>query len=136
MSPPQNVKEIQQLAGRVASLNRFISKAMDKCHPFFKVLRQGKSMRWTEDCNEAFEQLKKYLVTPLVLSKPQKEEKLFLYLAVSSVAVSSVLLRQDNGVQRSSITLAKPWSTQQEKRLRSRKLFFYILIYCMHEPCS
>ena len=40
MEPPKNIKEVQSLTGRVAALNRFISKATDKCLPFFKVLRR------------------------------------------------------------------------------------------------
>ena len=48
MKPPQNVKEVQSLTGRVAALNRFVSKATDKCLPFFKVLK--KAFEWTDDC--------------------------------------------------------------------------------------
>ena len=47
MKPPQNVKEVQSLTGRVATLNRFVSKATDKCLPFFKVLK--KAFEWTDD---------------------------------------------------------------------------------------
>ena len=43
--PPKNVKEVQSLTRRVATLNRFVSKATDKCLPFFKVLR--KAFEWT-----------------------------------------------------------------------------------------
>ena len=35
IKPQQNTKEIQSLTGRVAPLNRFVSKATDKCLPFF-----------------------------------------------------------------------------------------------------
>ena len=35
MAPPKNVKEVQSLNGKVATLNRFISRATDKCLPFF-----------------------------------------------------------------------------------------------------
>ena len=48
MKPPQNVKEVQSLTGRVAALNMFVSKATDKCLPFFKVLR--KAFAWTNNC--------------------------------------------------------------------------------------
>ena len=48
MKPPQNVKEVQSLTGRVAALNRFVSKATDKCLPFFRVLK--KAFEWTDDC--------------------------------------------------------------------------------------
>ena len=37
--PPKNVKEVQSLTRQVAALNRFVSKAIDKCMPFFKVLK-------------------------------------------------------------------------------------------------
>ena len=48
MKPPQNVKEVQSLTERVAALNKFVSKATDKCLPFFKVLK--KTFEWTDDC--------------------------------------------------------------------------------------
>ena len=35
MLPPSNIKEIQCLTGRIAALSRFVSKANDKCQPFF-----------------------------------------------------------------------------------------------------
>ena len=40
MKPPQNIKEIQSLIGRVAALNRFVSKVTDKCLPFSRFLRR------------------------------------------------------------------------------------------------
>ena len=39
MSSPKIVKEVQSLTGKVATLNRFVSKATDKCLPFFKILK-------------------------------------------------------------------------------------------------
>ena len=45
MAPPMNIKEVQSLNYRVAALNRFVSRAMDKCIAFFKVLR--KAFEWT-----------------------------------------------------------------------------------------
>ena len=41
MEPSKNVKEVQSLIGRVAALNKFVSKATNKCLPFFKVLRKA-----------------------------------------------------------------------------------------------
>ena len=35
--PPKNVKEAQNLTRRVATLNKIVSKAINKCFPFFKV---------------------------------------------------------------------------------------------------
>ena len=41
MSSPKTVKEVQSLTGKVVALNRFISKATEKCLPFFKTLKKA-----------------------------------------------------------------------------------------------
>ncbi|XP_048623567.1 uncharacterized protein LOC106413279 [Brassica napus] len=90
-------REVQRLTGRIAALNRFISRSTDKCLPFYELLRGNKRFVWDEKCEEAFNQLKHYLTTPPVLSKPEAGDTLSLYIAVTSSAVSSVLIREDRG---------------------------------------
>ena len=58
MEPPKNIREVQSLPRRVATLNRFVLKATDKCLPFFKVLR--KAFEWMAKCQKAFQDLKDY----------------------------------------------------------------------------
>uniref|UniRef100_A0A2N9GXC3 RNase H type-1 domain-containing protein n=1 Tax=Fagus sylvatica TaxID=28930 RepID=A0A2N9GXC3_FAGSY len=99
MSPPKTVKEVQSLTGKAAALNRFVSRSTDKCLPFFKILR--KAFHWTEECQQAFEELKVYLTSPPLLSPSQTREALYLYLAVSASAVSSALIREEERVQKS-----------------------------------
>ena len=41
MALPKTVKEVQKLTGRIAGLNRFVSRATDKCLPFFKTLKRA-----------------------------------------------------------------------------------------------
>ncbi|VFQ81279.1 unnamed protein product [Cuscuta campestris] len=60
----------------------------------------GGNFQWTAECQEAFEHLKAYLSSPPVLSKPLARDVLFLYLGVAHLAVSSVLLREEEGVQK------------------------------------
>ena len=52
MSSPKMIKEVQFLTGRVAALNRFVSKATDKCLPFFKTLKRA--FVWRGKCEAAF----------------------------------------------------------------------------------
>ncbi|XP_065623880.1 uncharacterized protein LOC112029605 [Quercus suber] len=98
MEPPKNIKEVQSLTGRVAALNRFVSKATDKCLPFFKILR--KAFEWTDECQRVFQDLKHYLTTAPILSPSMLGEELYLYLAVSPHAVSSALIREEEKVQK------------------------------------
>ena len=36
LEPPRTVKAVQSLNGKVVALNKFVSKATDKCLPFFR----------------------------------------------------------------------------------------------------
>ena len=56
MSSPKIVKEVQKLTGRVVALNRFISKATNKCLPFFKTLNHA--FAWIDDYETTFQELK------------------------------------------------------------------------------
>ena len=96
MTSPKTMKEVQTLTGRIAALNRFISKATDKYLPFFKTLKQA--FAWTNECEEAFQKLKCYLSSPPFLSPSKEGEDLFLYLAVSTTAVIATLIREENRV--------------------------------------
>ena len=98
MVPPKNVKEVQSLNRKVAALNRFVSRATNKCLPFFRTLK--KSFEWTTECQQAFEDLKAYLSSHPLLSPSQPGEELFLYLAVSLATVSAALVREEDRVQK------------------------------------
>ena len=52
ITSPRTMKEVQKLIGRIAALNRFVSKTTDKCLPFFKTLKQA--FTCTEECEKAF----------------------------------------------------------------------------------
>ena len=94
MTPLKNVKEVQSLNGKVATLNRFVSRATNKCLPFFRMLK--KSFEWTIKCQQALEDLKAYLFSSPLLSPSKPGEELFLYLAVSPATVKAALIREED----------------------------------------
>ena len=96
MKPPKNIKEVQSLTGRIVALNRFVSKATDKCLPFFEILR--KAFEWTDQCQKTFQDLKVYLTTTPLLSPSIPGEELYLYLAVSPHAISLALIKEEEKV--------------------------------------
>ena len=58
--------EVQSLNRKIAALNRFMSRATDKCLPFFRTLKR--SFKWTAKCQQEFDELKAYLSSPPLLS--------------------------------------------------------------------
>ncbi|XP_022152853.1 uncharacterized protein LOC111020478 [Momordica charantia] len=115
MEAPKTLKQLQCLNGRIAALNRFVSRSTDKCLPFFKVLRNKGPFEWTAECEQELEQLKNYLCSAPLLTKPLPGEKLHLYLAVSDSAVSSALVKQE-GVRQSPIYYTSKAMTEAETR--------------------
>lgn len=90
--------------GRLASLNRFLSRSAQRSLPFLKILKEkttkGKDIKWTPDAEAAFQDLKAHLLQLPTLTTPLPGETLFVYLAVSTDSISTVLIRDDRGVQR------------------------------------
>ncbi|KAG7552308.1 Ribonuclease H-like superfamily [Arabidopsis thaliana x Arabidopsis arenosa] len=121
MPSPKNFKEVQRLTGRIAALNRFISRSTDKSLPFYQILK-GNRFLWDEKCEEAFGQLKAYLTTPPVLSKPEVDEKLYLYVSLSKHAVSGVLVREDRGEQKPIYYISKSITDPETRYTMMEKL--------------
>ena len=98
---PDKRKRSQMLNGRLIALTRFISRSAGNLVPFFHTFKNNKTFEWTNECEEAFKRLKVYLATPPILTRPEAGETLYLYLAASQRAVSSVLIREENDIQKS-----------------------------------
>jgi hypothetical protein len=58
MEPPSTKKGAQRLIGRLASLNRFISRSAERNLPFFEVLKSPEVFQWGSAQQKAFEELK------------------------------------------------------------------------------
>ncbi|XP_074328071.1 uncharacterized protein LOC141665984 [Apium graveolens] len=102
MTVPRTQKDIQKLAGCLAALQRFIPKLAEKCLPFFELLKGAQNKKlidWTSDCQTTFEEVKRHLMNTPILSKAKPGEPLYLYIAAGERAVSSALIREENGTQ-------------------------------------
>ena len=125
MTPPRNVKEVQSLNGKVAAMNRFVSRAMDKCFPFFCTLK--KSFEWTAECQQAFKELKAYFSALPLLSPSQPGEELFLYLAISPVVVITALIREEEKVQKPVYYTSRVLRGAEERYPPMEKLAFALV---------
>jgi hypothetical protein len=61
MQPPQTKKVVQKLIGRIAALNRFITKLVERSLPFFSVLKGSAKVESGPEQQKAFDDLKYYL---------------------------------------------------------------------------
>ncbi|KAK1591067.1 hypothetical protein Q3G72_001670 [Acer saccharum] len=95
------LQQAQGLTGKIETLNRFISRSIDKCLPFFKIIKLGKTLKWDQESEQAFQSLKKYLASqPLIrpiyyvsraLTKSEKNYTLLVKLAYALVTTARKL---------------------------------------------
>ncbi|GJS73102.1 reverse transcriptase domain-containing protein [Tanacetum coccineum] len=99
---PGCLKDVQKLNGKLASLNRFLSKSAEKSLPFFKTLKKctkKSDFQWTQEAEVAFKQMKKLIAELPMLTAPKEKEELIIYLAAAKEAISAVLMTERGGKQ-------------------------------------
>jgi hypothetical protein len=151
MEPPNTKKGAQWLAGRLASLNRFISGSAERNLPFFEILKSTEVFQWGPAQQRAFEELKQHLIDLTTLTPPLRGAPLLLYVVTSHSAVSAALVqeKQDGQVKKQApiyfvsevLSLSKKNYTELEKVLyavlmASRKLGHYFQAYHIIVPSS
>jgi ribonuclease HI len=151
MEPPSTKKGTQRLTGRLASLNRFISRSAERNLPFFEVLKSAEVFQWGPAQQKAFEELKQYLIDLKTLTPPVSGAPLLLYVAASHSAVSAALIQEKLEGQTKKqvpvyfvsevLSLSKKNYTKLEKVLyvvlmASRKLRHYFQAYHIIVPSS
>ncbi|GJY92128.1 reverse transcriptase domain-containing protein [Tanacetum coccineum] len=99
---PKCLKDVQKLNGKLASLNKFLAKSVEKSLPFFKTLKKctkKSDFHWTEEAEFAFKQMKRLIAKLSMLTAPEEKEELIVYLAAAKEAVSAVLVTEREAKQ-------------------------------------
>ncbi|GJY88175.1 reverse transcriptase domain-containing protein [Tanacetum coccineum] len=99
---PKCLKDIQKLNGKLASLNRFLSKSTEKSLLFFKTIKKcakKSDFQWTTEAEAAFKQMKKLIAELPTPTAPMEKEEMIVYLAATREAVSAVLMTEREAKQ-------------------------------------
>nr|GEY33858.1 reverse transcriptase domain-containing protein [Tanacetum cinerariifolium] len=102
LSSPKCLKDVQKLNRKLASLNRFLSKSMEKSMPLFKTLKKctkKSNFQWTPEAEEEFKEMKQVIAELLMLTVPKVKEELIIYLVAAKEAIRVVLMTERDGKQ-------------------------------------
>jgi hypothetical protein len=134
MNRPTGKKDVMKLTGMIAALGRFISKLGEKGQPFFKLLKKYDKFKWTNEADQALDELKSLHTTPPVMVPPAPKETLLLYISVSTQVVSVVLVaeRPEEGheypIQQLVYYISKVLSDSKVRYSQPQKLLYAILV--------
>ena len=90
-------------------------------------MNKWKGFEWSEDCALAFQQLKEYLSRPSIMSSLKANEVLFAYIAVAPHAMSLVLIRIDDGIQRPVYYVSKSLNEAEVRYLPLEKAILVVV---------
>ncbi|GJT17814.1 reverse transcriptase domain-containing protein [Tanacetum coccineum] len=96
------LKGVQKLNGKLASLNRFLTKSAEKSLPFFKTLKKctkKSDCHWTTEAEEAFKQMKQLIAKLPMLTTLMEKKELNIYLVAAKETVNAVLITERKAKQ-------------------------------------
>ncbi|XP_016172929.1 uncharacterized protein LOC107615377 [Arachis ipaensis] len=128
MASPKIVKEVQQLAGKVAALSRFLPAASSQSYHFFQTISKNKKFQWTEEFEKAFTELKTILSSLPVLQRPEVGKPLYLYLSVSNYSISSALVLETEKIQQPVYFVSRVMQSTEQKYPRIEQLALALVI--------
>jgi hypothetical protein len=84
MGPIKNLKGVQRVTGCLTALSRFIARLGEHSLPLYKLMKKSDHFMWTPEAQEVLDSLKNMLKSPLILTAPNPEESMLLYISVTT----------------------------------------------------
>ena len=97
LKPPVTPKDCQSFAGMVNFVSMFCPELQKLLKPIYDLTKKGKPFLWEKEQQEAFEEIKKRMLKPPVLSMPDRKGRFILYSDTSKIATGSVLYQHQGG---------------------------------------
>jgi hypothetical protein len=104
---PTSVSDICSFLGLARYYQRFIEGFLKISKPMTKLLKKDKTFKWMPTCEASFQELKKQVMTALILLMPDMEKPCSIYCDVSGQGLGCVLMQDGHVVAYASRQLRK-----------------------------
>ena len=94
---PKNSKQLRTFMGLANYYRRFVKGFPHIASPLNALTKKGVKFEWTEACSEAFDKLKRALVSAPILAYPNFKEEFLLFVDASSTGIGFTLAQKQNG---------------------------------------
>ncbi len=98
---PTNLKEVQRFLGLAGWYHRFVPNFSQIAEPINALKKKGKTFNWSDQCQQAFEQLKSNLTSPPILGRPNLQQHFTVYTDASDTGLGAVLTqKREQGMEK------------------------------------
>jgi transposase InsO family protein len=88
---PENVRDVKASLGLCTYYRRFVEGFADRAAPLYELLTKNKTFKWTNRCQQSFDDLKVALTSAPVLGMPNETDPFVLDTDASDEAIGAVL---------------------------------------------
>jgi len=130
---PTNKSELQSLIGKINFIRRFISNLSGKIRAFSHLLKLKADPEFVcgKEQQLALDEIKSYLINPLVLVPPQQGKPFRLYLSTDCVVIGSALIQKFEGKERVIYYLSRRLVDAETRYLAIKKLCLCLYFSCV-----
>ncbi|KAK3749616.1 hypothetical protein QZH41_012954 [Actinostola sp. cb2023] len=97
---PVGVTDLRSFLGLCSYYRKFTKGFAEIARPLYRLTEKGKDFVWTEECDEAFSQLKTALTTAPILAYPSTEDPFILDTDASNFGLGVVLSQVQEGEEK------------------------------------
>ena len=94
LKPCENQRECRSLLGMVSFYRRFIPRFAEITEPLVALTKKYARFKWTEECQTAFEQIKKQLTVVPLLAHANPNKPYLLYTDASDMGIGACLCQK------------------------------------------
>ena len=128
----QNQTDVKLFSGLCSYYRRYIKSFAMIARPLHKTSETKRSFTWTEETQEAFENLKKHLSSTPMLAFPDIKEPFFLYTDASLTAMEAVLFQVQDGKKRAFRYASKAFSKSRTNYSATERELSAIVTFTRH----
>ncbi|KAH9722467.1 Endonuclease [Citrus sinensis] len=124
--PPSKVPELRSFLGLVNYYRRFIKGYSAKAAPLTDMLKKNRTWHWSEECQRAFEELKKAISEEPVLALPDHTKPFEVQTDALDFAIGGVLMQEGHPIAFESRKL-----NNTERRYTVQEKEMTAIIHCL-----
>ena len=129
---PRNLRQVRSFIGLCSYYRRFIHDFAVVAQPLHFLTRKNVPFCWTDECQQAFEELKRRLVSSPILALPADEGQYILDTDASAYAIGAVLSQVQEG-QEKVISYASRLLSTAERNYNVTRRELLAVIYFLKE---
>ena len=130
---PESKKNIQQFLGLANYYRRFIKDFGTTAKPLQRLLEKNIAFEWTQQCQAAFDHLRKCLMTTPILAFPDHSRHFVLDTDASDTGIGAILSQvQDDGGEVVIAYASRSLSRQEQKYCVTRRELLAVVEFIHH----